>query len=322
MGMDSIAIDINLLWRSWRSFRRGKRLTPELEKFEYHIEDELGWLYRDISNKSYTHGQYRHFTVNDNKPRMIAVPELTDRIVHRLVYDYLVEVFDRTFIYDVWSCRTGKGLLAAIDRSSQLFQRFHGSYVWRTDIAKYFDSVDHEVLKSLIRFRVSDPTVLWLVDEIIDSYQSAGSVGRGIPLGNLTSQIFGNIYFNEFDRFVAHELHPQAYVRYGDDFIILGKSRDIVEEMQMRSIDFLTSRLKLTINKKHDILIPVRHGIHFLGVDIFPTGRRLRSPVWRKVLQRVSLRNIGSYRGLLYQHNVHKRKIFNWHIYSLCHSKK
>lgn len=136
--------------------------------------------------------------------------------------------------------------------------------------------------------------------------------GRGIPIGNLTSQIFANIYFNEFDRFVKHILKPQFYLRYGDDFIILAKTRTNLIEFRERARLFLRDSLGLMINHKNDIILPVKRGIYFLGVEIYPTGRRLKSKIWQRILKKLKRENISSYYGLVRQHHRKKLPHFNW----------
>jgi RNA-directed DNA polymerase len=137
--------------------------------------------------------------------------------VHRLLYDYLVPLVDHQLDFDVWSCRQGKGLHQGLRRTQVLLTRYDHGYVWRADISKFFDNVDHLKLKEALKRLVSDSKAQTLLDSIIDSYyyneQSVSQSRHGIPIGNLTSQIFANIYLSEFDRFVRHTIQPFGYVR-------------------------------------------------------------------------------------------------------------
>lgn len=160
------------MWNSWWCFRRGKRATGELILFEYYEEQHLFNLQRDLAQGSYRHGPYRRFVVTDNKRREISVATLRDRVVHRLVYNYLVEIYDSTFSYDAWSCRKGKGVIGAIERAKEYAHKHPDSFVWRMDITKFFDSVQQTTLLSILARRLhQDIPASKLVREIIQSYR-------------------------------------------------------------------------------------------------------------------------------------------------------
>lgn len=166
------------IWQCWQTFSKGKRRTPEYERFRYYLEQHLRGLQSDLIRGTYRHGSYRTFTVSDSKRRTIAVAALRDRFVHRLLYDALVPLYDRQFIYDVWSCREGKGLHAALERAQFFLRKYEQGFFWRADIEKFFDSVDHGVLLSLLQLRVRDEHMLRLLTHVIESYSSAGSFER------------------------------------------------------------------------------------------------------------------------------------------------
>lgn len=158
------------LWQVWYRFRQGKYPSAEIDAFAYSLEPNLGALHRDLVTGRYQHGPYRTVTIVEHKRRDLAVAGIRDRVVHRLLYEFLVHTFDRTFSYDVWSCRRDKGLLGAIERTQDLVQRVRTGWVWRADITKFFDHVDHAVLKGCIRRRVKDRELLVLLDTVIDSF--------------------------------------------------------------------------------------------------------------------------------------------------------
>jgi len=170
MGKDSIDLSLVNIWRSWFNFKKGKRVTDELHAFQFHLEKNLSDLQRDLGSGIYRHGGYRKFTVCDNKRREISCAGIRDRVVHRLLYDYLVPIFDKTFIYDAWSCRKGKGLLGAIERSQSFLKKNLWAYVWRADIRKFFDSVGQSVLMKLIQRRITDPAALGIIREVVLSF--------------------------------------------------------------------------------------------------------------------------------------------------------
>lgn len=167
-------LDLSLanIWQGWYSFRQDKKASLEIDRFSFNLEKNLFSLYCELNNQKYQHGKYFSFEVHDNKRRNIEVASIIDRVVHRLLYDYLVEIFDKSFIFDVWSCRKGKGLTKAINRSQRFLRSNKLGFVWRSDIKKFFESVDQNILFQLIKRRVNDQKAIWLIDEIISSYQS------------------------------------------------------------------------------------------------------------------------------------------------------
>lgn len=155
MGNVAESMDLSLpkIWKSWYAFRQGKKRSTELDLFSYSLESNLFRLRAELVSGSYTHGPYKTFTLMDSKRWIISVAPIRDRVVHRLLYDYLTGIFDKTFIYDAWSWRKKKGLLRAIFRTQYLLSKYPYAYVWRGDITKFFDSVDQEILKGRIRPR-------------------------------------------------------------------------------------------------------------------------------------------------------------------------
>lgn len=293
MGREEF-IDLGLgnIWKAWFAFRKGKRKPCEMHEFEYHLEDRLCKLHEDLNNGKYKHGAYRTFIVCDNKRREISVSPIRDRIVHRLLYDYLVPIWDKTFIYDAWSCRKGKGLIKAIERTQ-----------------KFFDNVDQRVLFRLLQRRIRDKKALILIWEVLRSY-STHSKGIGMPIGNLTSQIFSNIYLNELDRFVKHELKPKAYLRYGDDFLLFGMDENKLRNMREEAIKFISNFLKLPIHSKNNLIFKTKHGLKFLGTELWSSGRRLSKRNKNRISNRLNLRNTASYYGVISKHG--DKKMQNW----------
>ncbi|HLD26786.1 MAG TPA: hypothetical protein VJB63_02420 [Patescibacteria group bacterium] len=170
--MGSVSIDFSLanIWRCWFQFRCGKKTSRELEHFTYFLERNLSALYGELVSGNYRHGGYHHFLVNDNKRRLISVASIRDRVVHRLLYEFLVPIYDKTFIFDAWSCRENKGLIGAIERIKGFLRRYAKSFVWKADIAKFFDHVDHIVLKHILSLKISDGKALRLLGKVIKSY--------------------------------------------------------------------------------------------------------------------------------------------------------
>ncbi|MBD3330619.1 hypothetical protein GF354_03770 [Candidatus Peregrinibacteria bacterium] len=299
-GREVIDFGLKNIYRSFFEYRKGKNPGIDLDTFQYNLEHELFNLWKDLNKNTYKHGKYRKFTVCDNKKREISVASVRDRVVHRLVYDYLTEIFDKTFIYDAWSCRKNKGLVAAIERTQLFTKKYADGFIWRADIKKFFDSVDHNVLVKILKFRITDKKTISLLMEIITSYST--KEGKGMPIGNLTSQIFSNIYLKELDRYIKHILKCRAYVRYGDDFIVFDKNKEQLILIREKAVHFITDKLKLTMNPKNDFIIKAKQGLKFLGVIIYPGGRKLNKRNTNRINNRLNPVNIGSYWGIINNH--------------------
>ena len=170
MGNESIDISLGNIWRSWFRFRKGKRATAEMHDFQYRLEKNLFALYGDLNDGNYRHGGYKKFVVCDNKRREISVAAVRDRVVHRLVYDYLNMIYNKTFIYDAWSCRIGKGLLGTIERAQEFLRKYPCAFIWKGDIRKFFDSVDQNTLLEILALRIKDTKTYILLKEIVDSF--------------------------------------------------------------------------------------------------------------------------------------------------------
>jgi retron-type reverse transcriptase len=181
IGKESIDLGLKNIYKSWFRYRKGKKPSQDFDHFQYDLEKELNSLYCDLNNGTYKHGDYRKFIVTDNKTREISVASMRDRVLHRLFYDYLVNIFDKTFVFDAWSCRKGKGLMGAIDRAQMYIKKYVNGFVWRADIRKFFDNVDHDILFQLLKWKIRDEKALCLLKEIIDSFEI--KEGVGMPIG-------------------------------------------------------------------------------------------------------------------------------------------
>jgi len=293
-----VAFDNLLL--AFRKARRGKRRRPPVAGFELRLEQELLALQRELLADAYRPGAYRLFTVYERKPRQIAAAPFRDRVVHHALLNVIEPVIDRRFIADSYACRTGKGTHAAVDRY-QHWSRRH-AYALKMDIARYFPSIDHALLKDTLRRHLKDTRVLRLFDRIIDGsppFPETGSPDyfpgddlfspldrlRGIPIGNLTSQFLANLYLDGFDHFVKEELRVRPYLRYVDDMVLLDDDKGRLAELRQRVAERLgRERLRLHPDKAH--IVPVGCGLDFLGYTVFPHHRRLRNDNgWRFVRQ-------------------------------------
>ncbi len=266
-------------------------------------------LHSELKNRTYRHSNYTSFYITDPKLRHIHKAIVKDRIVHHAVYRVLYPIFDAGFIYDSYSCRIGKGTHKAVRRleffARKVSKNYTGScFALKCDIRKFFDSVDHEVLKKIIKRKIGDDNALWLVNEIIGSYKN--EIGTGMPIGNLSSQLFANIYLNKLDQFVKHILRVKYYLRYCDDFVILSEDTFYSKSICVEVGQFLKENLNLNFHPQKIIIRKLRQGIDFLGYVVLPHYIVLRTKTKRRMLKRVNSCNFDSYLGLLKHCNGYK----------------
>lgn len=272
------------LYAAYLRARRGKRKQPAVQRFEQNLEGELIQLQNELIWQSYQTSPYRVFLVHEPKRRQVAALPFRDRIVQQSLIAAIEPIWERRFIDDSYACRPGRGTHRGADRA-QLFlrqvSRKHGrAYALKADIAKYFASIDHGILRRLLRRHIACSDTLWLCDEIIASTEPVGARnGCGLPIGNLTSQLWANIYLHELDRFAKHELKARRYVRYMDDFVLIHHDKKQLHDARARIEKYLWSNLRLQTNSKTQVYPISRYrgrGLDFLGYRIWPNYRKLR----------------------------------------------
>ncbi|MFA4942687.1 MAG: reverse transcriptase/maturase family protein [Patescibacteria group bacterium] len=304
----------NLL-RAWAEFLSGKKKRRDVIDFQSQLMDNIFSLQFDLKTKSYQHGGYQAFKISDPKPREIHKANVRDRLLHHLLYQETYFYFDQKFIYDSYSCRFDKGTYRALNRLVKFADQVtknHQQTVWvlKCDIRKFFASIDHQILKDILAKYITDHDLLWLFGQVIDSFNTLGRVGVGLPLGNLTSQLLVNIYMNEFDQFVKRGLKIKYYIRYADDFVFLSENRKLLENLRPQLDDFLNKQLKLYLHPKKVFLTTLASGVDFLGWTQFEDYRVLRTTTKHRMLKNIRGDNeqsvIAAYRGLLKHGNAYK----------------
>lgn len=279
--------------------------------------DNLLDLHRDLKNKTYRHSKYESFVITDPKRRLIHKASVRDRTLHRALYRILYSFFDKTFISDSFSCRNEKGVHKAVDRfrafAYQVSQN-HTRTCWvlKCDIKQFFWSIDHRILIRILGEYIPDKNIIWLLEKIIGSFETKNKRNIGLPLGNLTSQLFSNIYMNQFDQFVKHKLHIKHYVRYADDFVFLSDDKTSLKSLIPAIRSFLLFDLHLTLHPNKIFLKTFTSGVDFLGWVHFTDHRTLRTVTRRRMLQRIeshpTKETFQSYFGLLGHGNAKKLK--------------
>ena len=279
----------NLL-RAWRNARRGKRYQPTVAAFEQHLDEELTTLQRELQDETYQPGGYRSFTIHEPKRRKISAAPFRDRLVHHALCQVIQPIYERKFIFDSYANRKGKGTHSALNRCTQWMRRYR--YVMHCDVQEFFPAIDHTVLKGILNRTIVCESTRRLYHHIIDSGAGiltdqytmryfpgddlfAAQLERGLPIGNLTSQFWANVYLNELDQFVKHRLRATGYLRYVDDVLLFANDKVTLHDWRDAIITFLQS-LRLTLHEQRAQPRLVEQGITFLGFVVFPTHRRLK----------------------------------------------
>lgn len=301
VGLFNQIISIDNLFNAWSKFSKGKRKKTDVMEFEFNLEDNLFELAESLVTKTYKHGIYERFVIHDPKRRVIHKARVRDRIVHQALVNIVEPIFDQRFIYDSYSCRINKGSHRAVKRLHYWINKIGQNhtktvYALKCDIKLFFASVHHDLLLKLFSRWIQDTDTLWLARVIIDSFHVSHS--KGVPLGNVTSQLFANVYLNEFDRFVKHSLREKYYMRYCDDFLILHRSRDYLVGLISSIQNFLENELGLSLHGKKIIIRTPSQGIDFLGYVVLEYATVLRSKTKKRMIRKVNYGNLPSYLGL------------------------
>lgn len=294
-------VSLENLFDAWHRFCKGKRSRQDVMEFEYHLEDNLFALRDSLLKGTYRHDLYQSFTIFDPKQRSIHKASVRDRVVHQAVVNVVEPLFEKQFIYDSFSCRLEKGTHAAVNRlraflRQESLNNTKTIYALKCDIRRFFASVDHCILLSFLKRRIQDRLTIKLLENIIGSFFV--TTHCGIPLGNLTSQLFANVYLHEFDRYVKHELRVRHYLRYCDDFVILTPLRSEAFDLAERIGAFLNNRLKMQLHPNKVTVRTWEQGIDFLGYVLLPHATVIRTKTINRMLKRVNENNLTSYLGV------------------------
>jgi retron-type reverse transcriptase len=270
-----------------RQSARHKRFKAPVLAFHAELEHELFRLQKELRERTWRPGAYNTFTIREPKPRLISAAPYADRVVHHALVNILEPIWERSFITDSYACRKGKGTHAAV-RRAQEFARRH-RWVWKADVARFFPSLDHVLLKDMLARKVKDPNVLWLAAVLIDGSNPQEEVQNwfpgddlfavaerriGLPLGNQTSQFFANVYLDPLDHLVKERLHLPGYVRYVDDIVAFADDKARLAEAREAVRAFLAG-LRLRLHATKDAIFQARQGIRFLGYRVWDSHVKL-----------------------------------------------
>jgi retron-type reverse transcriptase len=271
---------------AWREFKKGKSKKRDVQEFEFNLEDNLFQLHRELKIKTYQHSNYTTFNIYDPKLRRIHKACVRDRVLQHAIFRILYPIFDKTFIFDSYSCRINKGTHKAVKRLKRFCLKLSQNnkkiiFALKCDIRKFFDSVNQDILLNLIKKKIKDEKAVWLIEKIVSSFE------KGLPLGNVTSQLFANIYLNELDYFIKQNSRERYYLRYCDDFIILNRNRDYLEKLPHIINNFLKSKLELNLHLNKIIIRKYKQGIDFLGYVVRLYCITLRTKTKKRIFKKV-----------------------------------
>jgi len=274
------------------SLNEESKKGKDIQFFERHVEDNIFGLHDDLKMQQYHHQPYEHFMVIDPKERSISKATVRDRLVHHMLYNAFTTIFESQFIHLSLASRKDKGIHFGIKYLRRFTRKISANgrkpcFALKMDIKRFFDSVDHEILKKLLRKRIVDEKTLHLTDIVIDSFRKTDDKKTGIPLGNVTSQLFANIYLHVLDDHVKQTLREKYYLRYCDDFIILSNDLNHLKSLINPFLQFLKDKLLLELHPSKISIRTLNHGIDFIGYVLFPDHTLLRARTKKRMLKQL-----------------------------------
>jgi len=297
---------------AWDEFKHDKRKKADVQEFEFSLEKNLFSLHRDLITKRYAHGAYTGFYIRDPKVRHIHKATVRDRVLHHAIFRVLYPIFEETFITNSFACRIGKGTHKGVLAAEAMLRKESRNYTipcfaLKCDVRKFFDSIDPEVLLSVLKKRIADPDTMWLLQQIVWSFTGGWKTlldRLGVPIGNLTSQLFANVYMNEFDQFAKQKLKIKHYARYTDDFVVISTDKKYLEGLIDPIQKFLNDKLKLSLHPKKVSIRSCGKGVDFLGYVILPHHRLMRGKTKHRIFRKLKYRVMQYREGVITEHSL------------------
>lgn len=273
--------DFRHLFDAFKKALKGSGKSRQAQAFNFYAEKEIINLKHELEAGTYVPKPYRYFKVHDPKERIISVAPFRDRVVHHAVVSAMEPVYERCFIFDSYATRKCKGTHPALNRAQQFLRK--NSFYLKMDILKYFYNIDQGILIQLIKRKIKDKQFLNLVEKIIKTGD------KGLPIGNLTSQFFANVYLNPLDHFIKETLKAKYYIRYMDDFVVFSSTIYDLKNCHEKIEAFLKEYLNLELKKRATVLNTKNHGLSFLGFRIFPDLKRIKSSSLRRIHRNIQM---------------------------------
>ena len=313
--------DLDNLLLAFHKAHKGKLCKNEVRSFRADLQANLMRMRDDLLQGVIDVGNYHTFTIFDPKQRLICAAAFSERVLHHALMQVCHPVFERHLICHTYATRLGKGTYAALDYAHHCSSRFR--YVAKLDVRKYFDSIDHQVLKKQLARLFKDGRLLHVLHRIIDTYEAGieldeRSSGRGLPIGNLTSQYFANLYLSGLDHHSTEQLHAAAYVRYMDDILVFGNYRSVLVQQVEAIRSYAAERLHLEL--KPPLLVSTSQGVSFLGYRLqgyrIGLNSRSRNRLRHKSGVYAGLLDAGCWTGTEYRDHITPLYAFAEHAYS------
>lgn len=313
---------------AFRKARINKRNKKNVRDFEFNLEGNILSIKHELDTLSYNPHPLKQFVIRDPKTRLISASLFRDRVVHHALCNVIQPIFEKTFIYDSHANQISKGTTEALKRFDRFKRKASNNgrllnkakdgnmvigYVLKADIRHYFDTVDHGILMEIIRRKVKDKNVLLLIQKILDNHITKVP-NKGMPIGNLTSQFFANLYLNELDHFVKHMLKTRFYIRYVDDFVLLDVSSEKLEHYEDQIMEFLKT-MKLELHPEKSKIHPLHKGTRFLGFRIFHHHKLLRKSNIRNMERRLESFREDYTNGIISQDDI-SNSVQSWMGYA------
>ena len=315
------------LFSAWDKFRNGKRNKKDVRLFEWSLEENIFKLHRELKSKTYKHSSYTSFKISDPKPRNIHKAQIRDRILHHAVFQILNPIFEAGFISASFSCREDYGTHKGVQFLQNTLRKASKNgkvpcFALKCDIKKFFDTIDHNILIGILKRKIKDNDTMWLLREIISSFSSNHSllgINKGVPIGNLTSQLFANVYLTELDVFIKQELKVEYYLRYTDDFLIISESKEYLEKIVPVIVSFLEEKLLLRIHEEKTKIQKISWGTDFLGYVTFNKFKLVRTKTKKRMLKKLKLRIDEYSKGIISKNSLGQS--LQSYLGFLCHSE-
>lgn len=268
------------LYSAYLKARKGRRHLESVQRFEQDVEGNLKKLIQSLQNGTFHTSKYNKRTIYEPKERVIYIlPFYPDRILQHALMNVVAPIFQKTFIKDTYACIPDRGLHKGLVTANIFAQK--NEFCLKMDIKKFYPSIDHDVLYNILQRKIKDKKILWILNDIICSFSGK----KNCPIGNLTSQWFGNIYLTQLDYFIKQELRAKCYIRYCDDFLVFSNSKQQLNDFAQRIKEFLYFKLKLVMSKCD--LFQVKRGVDFLGYRYFKGYILLRKRTAQHIKRRM-----------------------------------
>jgi hypothetical protein len=275
------------IYLAYKKAAKGRYYRQDVLIFNTKLEENLLLIKKQLEEEKYHFGPYRKRIIHEPKRRVISIAPFSDRIVHHAICQVVEPFFDKGFIFDTYACRSNKGNQAAIKRLRHWLSGRRFIWAWQGDIYHYFSSIDQQILLGEIGRFFNDQKIIKLLDKVISSYTDEAGQQVGLPIGNLTSQLFANIYLNPLDHFIKRNLKQRYYIRYMDDLLILSNDQEQLRKSWLKIDDYLSNKLKLTLHSKKVQIVKIKNGFNFLGYRHFINYYRPKKETFKRFFQRI-----------------------------------